>query len=125
MKKVFRIILIIGIPVILIISFLLITPFMFKEKLEEVVKRTAHKTLNTELNFSGMEVSFLRHFPHLTVTLTDFVLKSSAPFDQDTLISAHEISLGVNLCSLIEGPIEITRIYVDRGQVNILFSEKG
>ena len=125
MKKVFRIILIIGIPVILIISFLLITPFLFKEKLEEVVKRTAHKTLNTELNFSGMEVSFLRHFPHLTVTLTDFVLKSSAPFDQDTLISAHEISLGVNLCSLIEGPIEITRIYVDRGQVNILFSEKG
>ncbi|TSA28844.1 MAG: AsmA family protein, partial [Bacteroidetes bacterium] len=125
MKKAIRITLACIVFLILVIAFLLLTPFIFREKLEEVVKSVANKSLLTELNFSDMHVSFIRHFPHLTITLSDFILKSSTPFSQDTLISAREVALGVNLFSLINEPIEITRIYIDRGQVNIQYDDRG
>jgi len=105
--------------------FLALTPFLFKERFSEIIKNTANKTLRTEMNFSAMEISFFHHFPNLTITLTDFSLKSSAPFTQDTLIKARDISFGVNLGSLIHGPVKITRIYLNSAQVIMKYNENG
>ncbi|MFH1296280.1 MAG: AsmA-like C-terminal region-containing protein [Bacteroidota bacterium] len=125
MKRAFRIFGIILGTLFVLLLFLILTPFIFKDKLEQVVKHTANKTLNTELNFSEMEISFIRHFPHLTINLFNFSLKSSAPFSQDTLIIAGIVSVGVDLWSLVSGPVEITRIYIDHGRVVIQYNEEG
>ncbi len=77
------------------------------------------------MNFSSMEVSFFKHFPHLTISLTNFYLKSSAPFSDDTLISAKDISFGVDLVSLFKGPIRISKVYLNRGRVIIQYNDKG
>ena len=125
MKRTFRIFGITLAALFVLLLCLILTPFFFKDKLEQVVKHTANKTLNTELNFSEMEISFIRHFPHLTINLSDFSLKSSAPFSQDTLISAGMVSFGVDLWSLVSGPVEITRIYIENGRVIIQYNEEG
>lgn len=70
-------------------------------------------------------MSFFRHFPHLTVTLTDLSLLSSAPFETDTLISAREVSFGVDVLSLLRGPVEITRLYLNQAKVLIQYNEQG
>ncbi len=101
------------------------TPFLFREKFAEIVKNTANKRLKTELNFSSMDISFFHHFPNLTITLTDFSLKSCSPFAKDTLISARDISFGVDLGSIIHGPIKITRVFLNKGRVVIQYNEKG
>ena len=90
-----------------------------------MVKNLANRTLKSELNFTDMSLSFFSHFPNLSLTLTDFSLKSSAPFDKDTLISAREIAFGVNVKSLFGKTIVITRIYLDKAKVNILYNDKG
>jgi AsmA protein len=105
--------------------FLVCTPFIFREKFAEIVKNTANKTLRTEMNFKEMDVSFFHHFPNLTITLTDFSLKSSAPFSKDTLIKARDISFGVNLRSLFGKTIKITRVYLNKGKVVIQYNEHG
>lgn len=116
----------IALAVIVVALFLLIlTPFLFREKFAEIVKSTANKTLRAEMNFSSMEVSFFHHFPNLTITLTGFTLKSSPPFSQDTLIKARDISFGVNLLSLIKGPIKITGLYLNRAKVIIEYNKNG
>ncbi len=104
---------------------LLLTPFLFKDKFAQVVKNTANKTLLTDVNFSGMDVSFFHHFPNLTISLTDFSLKSSAPFAKDTLIKARDISFGVNLGSLFKGPIKINRVYVNKAHVVVQYNLAG
>jgi len=111
--------------IVVVFIFLIITPFIFKEKFAEIVKNTANKTLRTEINFSAMEISFFHHFPNLTITLTDFSLKSSAPFTQDTLVKARDISFGVDLGSLISGPIKINRVYLNKAQVILQYNENG
>lgn len=125
MKKVKRVIAGVFIAMILAVAFLMITPLLFRDKFAAIVKETASESLRTDLSFTGMDVSFIRHFPHLTVTLSGLVLKSSVPFSDDTLVSAAEASLGVDLYSLISGPAVITRMYIDRGRVNILYDDDG
>ncbi len=104
---------------------LIIAPFFFQDRIKQEVKNLANRKLKSEVNFTNMNVSFFSHFPNLTLTLTDFSLKSSAPFEKDTLISAHEISFGVNVKSLFGKTMQITRIYFEKAKVNILYNERG
>ena len=125
MKKIVKITGIVLSVVLIILIFMVCAPFIFREKFAEIVKNTANKRLKTEMNFSSMDVSFFHHFPNLTITLTDFSLKSCSPFAQDTLISARDISLGIDLGSIIHGPIKITQAYLNKGRVVIKYNEKG
>ncbi|MCX6282228.1 MAG: AsmA family protein [Bacteroidetes bacterium] len=111
--------------VLLLLILMLLSPFIFKDKLGAIIKTTANKTLKTELNFSAMDVSFFTYFPNLTITLSDFSLKSSAPFNKDTLIKAKDVSFGVNLWSVFKGPLKITRVYLVKGKVVLQYNEKG
>ena len=114
-----------GLIFLTLLLILILAPFLFQNKIKKEVKILANKTLKSELNFTDMNVSFFSHFPNLTLTLTNFSLKGSAPFEKDTLISAHEISFGVNVASLFGKTIRITRIYFERAKINILYNEHG
>ncbi|MDP4280600.1 MAG: AsmA-like C-terminal region-containing protein [Bacteroidota bacterium] len=125
MKKTFKIIGIFFAVVLVLFLFLVLSPFIFREKFSEIVKNTANKSLKTEMNYSKLDISFLRHFPNLTISLEDFSLKSSAPFSRDTLISAREISFGINLASIFHGPVRIDKVYLNRGRIVLKYNEKG
>lgn len=125
MKKSLKITGVVLAVILALLVFMFLTPFIFRDKFAEIVKRTANKTLLTEMNFREMDVSFFHHFPNLTITLTGFSLKSSAPFSKDTLVSARDISFGVNLSSLFGKTIRINRVYLNQGRVVIQYNEKG
>jgi AsmA protein len=125
MKKALKIAGISAGSILCLLFLLALTPTLFKQKFGQVVKQTINKELKTELDFSGLEISFFRHFPNLTVTLSDALLKSSPPFSGDTLVSARELSFAVNLASLFRGPIRVGKVYVIRGKVVVQYNEKG
>lgn len=114
----------IGLAGILLLMFLI--PLLFPGTIAEQVKSFANKKLEGELNFSEARLSFFDHFPSLTVTLDDFSLKGSAPFEKDTLVGAKAVGFGINLRHLIfGGTIAIDEIYVDDALVNVMVDEKG
>ena len=122
MKKALKIT---GVVLLAILLILIITPFLFQERIKQEVKNLANRTLKSEVNFTDMNLSFFSHFPNLSLTLTGFSLKSSAPFTGDTLISAREIAFGVNVKSLFGKTIRITRIYFNKAKINILYDANG
>jgi len=114
----------IGFGLILVLMFLL--PILFPGKIAQEVKDFANSKLTGELNFSKARLSFFDHFPSLTVTLDDFSLKGSAPFQKDTLAAAERIGFGINLQRLIfEGRVAIDEIYVDDADILVKVNEKG
>lgn len=114
----------IGLASILLLLFLL--PMMFPGTIEQEIKAFANKKLNGELNFSGAKLSFFNHFPSLTLTLEDFSLKGSAPFEKETLVSANEVAFGINLSALIfNKTIHIDEIYLSDALANVMVNEKG
>jgi AsmA protein len=120
--KVFKIT---GIALGSVILLMFLLPVFFPAYVNEKIKQWANSSITGELNFSKVRLSFFNHFPSLTVTLYDVVLKGSAPFKKDTLVATKEIALGVNLGSLFGKSVTIDEIYLTKGKINILIDEKG
>jgi AsmA protein len=96
------------------------------ETISEQVKIFANKRLAGELEYKKMHLTFFRHFPALTVSVDDLLLKGSKPFQQDTLLSAKEVAAGINLINLIfGGDVKIGAIYVNDAYANVYVDSKG
>jgi len=109
-----------------ILTFLIVFPMLFPDYITQKIKQLANENLNGEVSFTQANLSFFSHFPSLTLDLSDFLLKGSEPYKNDTLVSAEQISLGVNLKSLIfNKAVDIDAIYVDKAFVNIKVNKKG
>lgn len=129
MKKkniVFRILKITGITFGSILLLLFLLPILFPGKIAEEVKAFANRKLNGELDFKEANLSFFNHFPSLTLTLTDFSLKGSAPYQDKTLVASEEIAFGINLKNLVfDGEVAIDQIFISKAEMNVLVNEKG
>lgn len=125
-KIVIRTLKYIGIAVFSILFLMFAVPKLFPGKIEEEIKLFANKKLKGKLNFKETELSFFNHFPSLTLTLTDFSLNGSAPFEEQNLLKAKNISFGVNLESLIfNSTVKIDEIYVSDAAINVLVNKNG
>lgn len=71
--------------VLLILMFLL--PVIFPKTISEKAKELLNKTITGKLDFQKVSLSFFEHFPNLTVSIYNFSLTGSAPFEKDTLVS--------------------------------------
>jgi AsmA protein len=115
-----------GIGLVVILAIMFVTPLVFSDRIKEEIKKTANKKLAGDLDYSDMNVSFFKHFPSLTLTLNDFKLNGSAPFQKEQLINAKEVSFGINVSSLIFGKsINIDEIYLSDSTINIKVNKEG
>jgi AsmA protein len=108
---------------VLLLMFLL--PLLFPTTITNKIKELANQSLNGKVEFSGTSLSFFKRFPELTLTLEDFSLKGSAPFEQDTLVSAKDISFALDLTSLLKTKIQISKIYLNNAFINIEVDSSG
>lgn len=115
-----------GITLVVILLLLLILPFAFQGKLAKLVKEEGNKMLNAQFDFRTLNISLLRNFPSASVSLEDFWLKGTGPFENDTLIQAGELTAAVNLFSLFgDGGYDISRIIVKDTRVHAIVLEDG
>lgn len=116
----------VGISITIILALMFVTPLIFSDKIKEEIKKTANKRLAGEMNYSDVNVSFFKHFPSLTLTLNDFKLNGSTPFQKERFINAKEVSFGINVPSLIFGKsIKIDEIYLSNSTINIKVNKNG
>ena len=111
MKKIVKI----TIVAIAVIVLLLVTiPLLFTGKIEGIIKEEGNKMLNAEFDFESLDISLIRRFPQVSVSLEEFYLKGVGAFENDTLVSAEEITATMNLMSLFgDGGYEIKKILLD------------
>lgn len=115
-----------GIAVGSILLLMFIIPALFPGTISEQVKIFANKHLAGKLDYKKSHLTFFRHFPSLTVSVDDFLLKGSKPFQNDTLLSAREVAVGINLKNLIfNGQVKIDEIYVTDAYANVFVNSKG
>lgn len=115
-----------GITIASILFLMFIIPILFPGTISEQVKIFANKNLAGELDYRKTRLTFFRHFPSLTVSVDDFILKGSKPFQNDTLLAAKEVAVGINLKNLIfDGDVKIDEIYVTDAYANVFVNTKG
>ena len=58
-----------GVTVAVILVFMLVLPFMFKDKVITIVKKEANEMLNAKLDFESLDISLFSHFPRALFVL--------------------------------------------------------
>ncbi|HEX2845049.1 MAG TPA: AsmA-like C-terminal region-containing protein [Chitinophagaceae bacterium] len=114
-----------GIAVGSLLLILFLLPYILPDTITTKVKQLVNRSINGEVNFSKARLSFFNHFPALTMSLHDFSLKGSAPYQKDTLLAANEVAFGINILALIKGDIEVDQFFITKGKINVLVNEKG
>jgi len=114
--------------VITIVSLLLVLfllPYIMPGTISRKIKTFVNRSIDGKIEFSKARLSFFNHFPSLTLTLYDFSSTGSAPFQNEKLLSAGEIAMGIRIPALIRGEIKINEFYVSNADINVHVSENG
>lgn len=116
----------IGLFLAAILVLMIATPYLFSDKINTEIKKIANEKLNAKLDYSTSSVSFFHHFPSLTVTLNDFNLNGSAPYENEKLITAKEVAFGINISSLIfSKTVKIDEIFLSKSFINVKVNKDG
>lgn len=111
MKKIVKITIV---AIAVIVLLLVAIPLLFTGKIEGIIKEEGNKMLNAEFDFESLDISLIRRFPQVSVSLEESYLKGVGAFENDTLVSAEEITATINLMSLFgDGGYEIKKILLD------------
>lgn len=126
MKKILKIISVIVLALVLL---LVASPFLFRGKLEDLLKKTINNNLNAEVAWSSLDLSLIRSFPDATVLVNDFTVINNAPFLGDTLASGKELRIEMGVSQLFKNtaddPIAIDAVRLENARVHIKVDSLG
>lgn len=117
-----------GIVLLVIIIALAAAPFLFKNKIKELVLKTINEKVDATVAFEDVSLSLFRSFPKANVTIEKLSIINKAPFAGDTLVYMGEIDLDMSIKELFKSegePMNIEYIGTKDGIVNILFNKDG
>ncbi|MDN3549297.1 AsmA family protein [Mucilaginibacter aquaedulcis] len=124
-KIIFKTLKISGITIVSLLLLMFLLPYLFPQTVTNKIKQWAGGSINGKLNFTSTRLSFFKRFPALTLTLNDFSLNGSAPFQNDTLVAAKEVSLAIDLSSVFKSKVNINKIYLSQAVINIQVDSSG
>ncbi|OBQ55097.1 AsmA family protein [Tamlana sp. s12] len=125
MKKALKIF---GVILIIIIIALIAIPFIFEGRIQELVKQTINQNLNAKVEFSDINLSFIRNFPEAGISVSDLVITNNAPFKNETLATAKSISFTMSVKEIFKGANEaivVNSIYVDEALITLKTDKFG
>lgn len=125
MKKVFKII---GIVLLVIVVILVAAPFLFESQIKDYVRKTANESVDAQVEFSDISLSFFRSFPQATVVIENFSVINNEPFKGDTLAIGEEAQLEMSIKELFKGadePKVLDNIKINNTYLNIKVDSLG
>lgn len=122
-KKVFKIT---GIVLLVLIAAAFIIPTAFKKQITELVKKEINKSLTAKVDFKDVSLSLFRHFPKVSISLSELSVVGTNEFAKDTLIATKNLDASVNLISIIKGKdIKVSGVYLESPRIHALVNKEG
>ncbi len=107
-----------GLSFLFIIILLIIAPFIFKDKIVQLVKDEANNSLNAKVNFGDFDLSIFSSFPDFRFKINNVSVVGIAEFEGDTLAYIKQLSTDINLKSVIAGgPYGINSVTIDKAHI--------
>ena len=100
MKKILIIFILI---IALFAGVLFAVPIFFKDKIQAKISQEIQKKINAKVYYKAFDLSLIKHFPNLTLSLSDFGIIGRTPFLGDTLVQAKSFSVSADMKSIFSG----------------------
>ena len=92
--------------------FAVLLGFIFEKKLHRIALNELERISGSNINFSDSKVSFLRHWPDVTVNLTDLGLNPPGAKKGEDFIHASSMHVRLNFFSLFRDKYEINGLFL-------------
>ncbi len=98
-----------------------------KKSLLEKARTEINKQINGSVQIGQLDISLFRHFPSITLRLSDVVLRDSAwPQHHHDLLQAGNVYISCSLLrSLRHRRIELSTIFLEHGTINFYQDSTG
>ena len=115
-----------GITVLVIFIILFTLPFLFRDKIIQVVKTEINKNINAQVDFADIDLSLIRRFPRISVAIEKLQVIGTGKFSSDTLLAANNIDAALNLMSVIRGDkMTIYSVAVNKPRIHAIVAKDG
>lgn len=123
MKKVLiGLLIIIFVFIIAIISI----PIIFKDDIKKEIDKVIAESVNAKINFSDLDLTLIKNFPNLTVSLQGLSVENKAPFKGKTLLKTKQISVTLDIVSVISGDkINVVGFLLDQPEIDVKVKKDG
>lgn len=112
---------------VILITALIATPFLFKGKILNLLKTQINKNINATVSFDNdISLSIIKSFPSFTLGIQDLLVVGKDTFQNDTLANIENLELKMDIMSVISGSeIAIEKIYLYKPKLKIKVLKDG
>lgn len=119
-----------GIGIFLLVSIVALAaaPFLFKDKIKELVLKSINENVDAKVAFEDVSLSLFKSFPRANVTIDKLSIINKAPFEGDTLFYSGQLNLKMSVKELFKSegePMELESFSSVDGLVNIILNKDG
>ena len=126
MKKVLKIV---GVSLVIIVLLLVVSPFIFQDKIKGMVKTFINENVNAKIDFSDVSLSFISSFPKANLTIDNFTVTNFAPFENQQMINSKSIELDFAITELFKNtnqdPIKFDAFYIKDALISLKTDSQG
>lgn len=117
-----------GITLLVLIIALAAAPFLFKNKIKEMIAKAINEQVDATVAFEDVSLNLFSSFPKAAVSVDKLSIINKAPFAGDTLVYMGELNLDMSIKELFKGegePMNVESLSTKDGVINILFNKDG
>ncbi len=115
-----------GISLLVLVVLAITLPYLFKGRILKYIKTEANNSLYAKVDFADVDISIFRHFPKLSVGVSQLRIVGIDAFAKDTLLQAKKIDVSMDLISAIKGKnIQIYSINLIEPTIHALINDNG
>ncbi len=104
----------------------LVLPALMKPKIKAEIEKQINQRVNADVSFADFDLTIIPHFPHITASLDDFLIRNQAPFAGDTLLAMKDFEIAFDIKSVLFGEeIKINGIYLIEPKINVKVLKNG
>ena len=112
--------------IILLVATVISLPIIFKDDIKKEVDNTIKENVNAKITFTDLNITLIKNFPNLTISLEGLTIENNAPFEGTKLLETKEINVTVDIMKIINGEkMNILGFLLDEPIVNIKVKEDG
>lgn len=111
---------------VVLLAAAIVLPIIYKDKIKAAALKAVNENLNAQVSFSEISVSLFRDFPHLSLSVADFMVIGVDTFALDTLAKVGDFSLSMNIMPIIRGEdLNIRKIKLADAKFHVRVLESG
>jgi uncharacterized protein involved in outer membrane biogenesis len=111
--------------VLLLVAAALTIPLLFRDRLQALIDTRLRAAIDADVTWTAIDLSIVRGFPHLGVTVRQLRVCNRAPFDGLCLAEIDEVTARVALLGLLRQTLDVRSLRVQRPIVRLEAREDG